>query len=167
MSVGPFLALLLASPRAEAAPTGAPPRERGTFHAGFDLVGLWGFDVRAGLHGHHGPLDFAGLRGGWVAGPSPFFAPERTLAATWLGAVVDLFPREAWQLELTLGAAALDHDDHGHARWAWDAPGVVAGVAGRYKTDGPFQINLGLLGIADPGFEERVVTVDIGPGWVW
>lgn len=164
---GLLLALMLSVPAAGAAPSEGSPRELDAFRAGFGLIGLWGLEVRAGLHGHRGPLDFVGLRGGFVAGPSPVFALERTLAATWLGAVVDLFPQEAWQLELTLGGGALDHDDHGHGLFAWDSPGAVAGVAARYETDGPFQINLGLLGMADAGFEERVLTLAIGPGWVW
>jgi len=150
-----------------AAAAAAPPAPDDDWQVGAELVGLWGAGLRGGFHGHRGPLDFVGLRTGLMAGPSPIFARERTLAATWVALAVDLFPATPWQAEITLGEALLEHDDHGEALVDWNGAGAVLGIAGRYRTDGPFAINLGLLLIADDGFRDKLLVIDIAPGWVW
>jgi hypothetical protein len=143
-------------------------RPRHRWDVGVDLIGLWGADLRLGWERDRGALDMLGLRAGWVAGPSPIFGSERTHAAAFVAPVVDLFAEQEWQLELTAGPAALDRDSRGDARIAFDdTRGWVTGFAARYKTPGWFQINLGLMMIADARFRERVVVVDIGPAWVW
>jgi hypothetical protein len=160
-----LVSLGLLAPTAWAQPE---PRPRHRWDVGFDLIGLWGADIRLGWERDRGAIDMLGLRAGWVAGPSPVFGSERTLAAAFVAPVVDLFAEEEWQLELTAGPAALHRDPRGEAALAFDGTrGWVTGLAARYKTPGWFQINLGLMMIADARFRERVVVVDIGPAWVW
>ena len=152
----------------EGAPASEPPAREAELDLGIDIIGLWGGALRVGYHGHHGWLDMVGLRMGYAAGPSPLFGGERVVGAVFAAPTVDLFPDQNWQLELTFGPAALDHDDGGDATVAFDEGwGFVAGLAGRYKTERAFQINLGPMLLADYRVRQRVVVVDIGPSWVW
>ncbi len=143
-------------------------RPRHRWDLGVDLIGLWGVALRAGWEHDDGAIDMLGLRTGYVAGPSPLFGSERSLAAAFAAPTVDLFAEQEWQLELCFGPAAVDRDERGRATIAFDDRwGFVSGMAARYKTPAWFQINLGVLMISDHRFYERVVVVDIGPSWVW
>ncbi len=160
------VSLLLMAPGTAQAELVVRPRHR--WDLGVELIGLWGVAVRAGWEKDDGAIDMLGLRMGYVAGPSPQFGNERTIAAAFAAPVVDLFAEEEWQLEITFGPSLVDRDTRGDARWPLDdGRGWVAGMAGRYKTPGWFQINIGVLMLTDADFYDRVVVVDIGPGWVW
>jgi hypothetical protein len=143
-------------------------RPRHRWDLGFDLIGLWGVALRAGWEHDDGLVDMLGLRAGYAAGPSPLFGSERSIGAAFVAPTIDLFAEEEWQLELTVGPAAVDQDTRGRATLALDDTwGFVTGMAGRYKTPGWFQINLGVMMLADYRFRGRVVVVDIGPSVVW
>lgn len=159
-----LLACALAAPVAWAEPE-VRPRHR--WDLGLDLVGIWGGAVRAGWERDQGALDMVGLRMGWAVGPAPVFGGEHAMAGAFVAPVFDLFAEQEWQLELTAGPARVDVDHRGHAALALDEWGFVTGLAGRYKTPGWFQINLGVLMLADRRFYERMVMVDIGPSAVW
>lgn len=172
-SVSSFLAALVLVPwwasaaALEEPPAAEPDRVEADLNLGVDLIGLWGGALRVGYHGHHGWLDMVGLRLGYAAGPAPLFGDERIMAALFVAPTIDLFPDQEWQLELTLGPAALDRDERGDATVGVEEWGWIASVAGRYKTEGAFQINLGPMVITDFRARRRVVIVDIGPSWVW
>lgn len=158
--------LTLAASSAAHAEQVVRPRHR--WDLGFDLVGLWGAALRAGWEHNSGTVDMLGMRMGYATGPSPVFGPERTIAAAFVAPTIDLFAEEDWQLELTAGPALVDRDSHGRAAFAFDdGLGFVTGIAGRYKTPGWFQINIGVLMLSDRRFYDRVVVVDIGPSAVW
>jgi hypothetical protein len=142
-------------------------RPRHRWDLGVELIGLWGAAARVGWERDQGWLDMAGLRAGWATGPSPVFGSERSIAVAFVAPVVDLFADEEWQLELTFGPARVDVDHRSRASTDLDDWGWVVGGAGRYKTPGWFQINIGVLMLADDRFYERVVVVDIGPAVVW
>ncbi len=149
-------------------PQPEPDRVQADLKLGVDIIGVWGLAGRVGYHGHHGWLDMVGLRVGYAAGPGPIFADERVLGAAFVAPTFDLFPHQVWQMEVTLGPAALDLDDGGDASLHFgDGWGYVASIAGRYKTEGAFQFNLGPMLLADYRFRGRIVVVDIGPSWVW
>ncbi len=135
---------------------------------GFELIGVQGAALRFGLELPGDALHSVGLRAGFAAGPSPVFADERVLGALFLAPVVDFFPGYQWQLELTVGPCALDKDPAGHAavdlRDGW---GYALGIAGRHRSGGPLQINLGPLFLVDHRFREIVLVIDIAPSWVW
>ncbi len=161
------LALLVAGTLPAPARSELVERPRHRWDLGADLIFVWGGALRLGYEHDEGLVDMVGLRAGWVVGPSPVFGDERALAAAFVAPVVDLFADQEWQLELTAGPARIEVDHRGEALLGLDRWGFVSGMAGRYKTPGWFQINIGLLMISDHRFYERVVVVDIGPSAVW
>lgn len=164
----PLLALLALAGSALAAPPAAEEPQPRRLHAGIELIGLWGVALRASYERDKGWLDAVGVRAGFAAGPSPLFADERTLGALFVAPTIDLFSREDWQLEITLGPAAVDVDNSGHALVdLQDGIGVVAGVAGRHKTERPLQINLGPMIVLDHQLRRHILVIDISPSWVF
>jgi hypothetical protein len=136
--------------------------------AGIEILAVWGLAARATDRTHRGPIDALGLRTGFVTGPSPVFGDDRALGGLFAAGAIDLFHRTPWQLEITLGPAWVDHSLGGRALLdGFDDLGALLGVAGRIRTGGPFQMNVGLLLLADRSFEHPLVLADLSPGWQW
>ncbi len=136
--------------------------------AGVEILAVWGFAARITDRTHRGRVDALGLRTGFVAGPSPFFGDDRSLGGLFAAGTLDLFPATPWQLEITAGPAWVDHSLSGRALLdGFDGLGLLVGVAGRIRTDGHLQMNVGPVLLADRTFEHLVVLADLSPGWQW